>query len=92
MRYVSTYTFKPFTTPEETQRLLAIFAEVGNAPGVTDHLVFTDGTGGVVIGESDDIEGLYRNVLAYGEFVQFQTRVALAVEDAAPLVAESVAG
>ncbi len=90
MRYVTTYQFKPFSTPEETQRLLATFAEVGNAPGVTEHLVFTDGTGGVVIGETDDIKGLYRNVLAYDEFVQFQSHVALTAEEAVPEVAAVV--
>ena len=86
MRFVTTYRFKSFTTKEETQRLLATFAEVGDAPGVTDHLVFTDGTGGVVIGESDDIKGLYRNVVAYSEFAEFQTHVALTAEDAVPEV------
>lgn len=87
MQYVTTYEFKPFSTPEENQRLLAIFAEVGNAPGVTAHLVFTDGSGGVVIGETDDIKGLYRNALAYEEFVRFQSHLALNAEEAVPEVA-----
>lgn len=87
MRFVTTYRFKPFNTREETQQLLATFAEVGNAPGVTDHLVFIDGTGGVVMGETDDIKGLYRNVIACGPFVEFDTHVALAAEEAVPEVA-----
>ena len=90
MRFVSTYRFKPFSSKEETQQLLATFAAVGNAPGVTDHLVFTDGTGGVVIGETDDIKGLYRNVTAYSEFVEFETHVALTAEEAVPEVAAAV--
>lgn len=90
MRFVTTYQFKPFSTQEETQRLLAAFAEVGNAPGVTDHLVYTDGSGGVVIGETDDVKGLYRNVMAYGEFVEFESHVALTAEEAVPEVAAVV--
>jgi hypothetical protein len=91
VRFVTTYRFKSFTTKEETQRLLAVFAEVGNAPGVTDHLVYTDGSGGVVIGETDDIKGLYRNAMAYNEFVDFDTHVALTAQEAVPEVATVVA-
>ena len=90
VRFVSTYRFKSFITKEETQRLLAVFAEVGNAPGVTDHLVFADGSGGVVVGETDDIKGLYRNVMAYNEFVDFETHIALTAEEAVPEVASVV--
>ena len=85
MRFVTTYQFKPNMTKAETQKVLEIFAVVGNAPGVTDHLVFTDGTGGCVIGESDDMAGLYANVLAYTEFITFQTKVALSVVEAVPV-------
>ena len=87
MRFVSTYTFKPYMSREENMQVLARFAEVGNAPGVTDHMVYTDGTGGVVIGESDDITGLYRNVLAYSDLVTFDTHIALTAEEAVPEVA-----
>ena len=90
MRFVTTYRFKPFSTKQETQRLLAVFAEVGNAPGVTDHLVYSDGSGGVVFGETDDIKGLYRNVIAYDEFVDFETHIALTAEEAVPEVAAVV--
>ena len=90
MKYVTTYKFKPFMTKDETKILLEAFARFGNAPGATAHYVRMDGTGGIVIGESDDIAGMYRNVLNYGEFVDFESHVVLSVEDAVPLVAESV--
>ena len=90
MKYVTTYKFKPFMTKDETKALLAAFAEFGNAPGATAHYVCTDGTGGIVIGESDDIAGMYRNLLNYNEFVEFESHVVLSVEDAVPLVMESV--
>lgn len=91
MRFVTTYQFKPFLTKEETEQVLAIFAVVGNAPGVTDHLVFTDGSGGVVFGESDDIPALYANALAYSSLIEFQSKIALTVEDAVPVVLASIA-
>ena len=90
MKYVTIYTFKPFMTEDETRSLLELFAEFGNAPGTTAHYVRADGGGGFVIGESDDIAGLYRNVVNYSEFVAFERCVVLSVEDAVPVVAESV--
>ena len=88
MRYVTTYTFKPFMTKDETKALLEAFAEFGNAPGTTAHYLRADGTGGIVIGESDDVAGMYRNILNYNEFVGFESRVVLSVEDAVPLIGE----
>jgi hypothetical protein len=90
MKYVTTYTFKPFMTKDETKALLEAFAEYGNAPGAIAHYVRTDGRGGVVIGESNDIVGLYRNVLHYNELVDFESHVVLSVEDAVPVVVETV--
>jgi hypothetical protein len=90
MKYVTTYTFKPFMTKDETKTLLQAFAEFGNAPGTTAHYLRADGTGGTVIGETDDIAVLYRNTLNYLEFIEFESHVVLSVEDAVPLVTESV--
>ena len=90
MRYVTTYTFKPFMTKDETKALLEAFARFGNAPGTTSHYLRQDGTGGFVIGETDDIAGLYRNTLNYLEFIEFESHVVLPVEEAVPLVADFV--
>lgn len=90
MKYVTTYTFKPFITKDEIRALLAAFAEFGNAPGTTAHYLRTDGGGGIVIGESDDVVGMYRNVLRYLEFIEFESHVVLPVEDAVPVVLEVV--
>ena len=90
MKYVTTYTFKPFMTKDETKTLLQAFAEFGTAPGTTAHYIRADGAGGTVIGETDDIAALYRNILNYGAFIEFESRVVLSVEDAVPLVAEAV--
>lgn len=90
MKYVTTYAFKPFMTKEQIAHLLALFAEVGNAPGAQAHYVRTDGGGGTVVGETDDIAGLYRNQLAYTEFCEFDTKIVLPVEEAVPMVMEHV--
>jgi hypothetical protein len=90
MKYVTTYTFKPFMTKDETKTLLEAFAQFGNAPGTTAHYIRADAGGGVVIGETDDIAALYRSTLNYGEFIDFESHVVLSVEDAVPVVAEAV--
>lgn len=77
-------------TKDETKTVLQAFAEFGNAPGTTAHYIRADGAGGIVIGETDDIAGLYRNILNYVEFIEFESHVVLSVEDAVPLVAEFV--
>jgi hypothetical protein len=88
VKYVTTYTFKPFMTKDETRTLLEAFAEFGSAPGTTAHFIRQDGAGGIVIGETDDIAALYRNTLNYAEFIEFESHVVLSVEDEVPLVAE----
>lgn len=88
MKHVTIYNFKPFMTKEETQTLLAAFAEFGNAPGTTAHYVRTDGTGGFVIGENEDFAALYRNILNYLEFVEFEQHVVLPVEEGLPLISD----
>lgn len=90
MMYVTTYRFKPFMTKAETNTLLQAFAEFGNAPGTTAHYMRADGTGGIVIGETNDIAALYRNTLNYLEFIEFESHVVLPVEDAVPLVGDFV--
>lgn len=83
MLLVTNYRFKPYITKDEVKRLLEVFAEVGNAPGTTAHYVWADGTGGTVIGETDDVVGSYRNILSYGPWIEFDQKVVLRVEDAA---------
>jgi hypothetical protein len=90
MKYVTIYRFKPFMTKDETKTLLEAFGEFGNAPGTTAHYLRTDGTGGMVIGESDDVAAVYLNTLRYLEFIEFESHPVLSVEDAVPLVAEFV--
>jgi hypothetical protein len=90
MTHVTTYRFKPFMTKEESKTLLEAFAEFGNAPGTTAHYIRTDGTGGFVIGDSEDFAALYRNILNYQEFVEFEQHMVMSVEDGVPLISDYV--
>ena len=41
-----------------------------------------------MIGESDDLAGMYRSFLNYSEFIDFEGHVVLSVEDSLPLAVE----
>jgi hypothetical protein len=88
---VTTYKLKPFLSRAETKELMAAFAQHGTAPGVNAHYVATDGSGGVVVSDSDDITGAYRNLLNYTQWVEYDSRVMLTIEQAVPLIMESLA-
>jgi hypothetical protein len=88
MIFITTYKTKPYMTKEETSELMALFAEVGNAPGTTAHYVAADASSGVVISEVDDITETYRNLLNYEPYIEFESKVMLRVEDAVPLLTD----
>jgi len=90
MILVTTYRFKPFLTKEETKEALDVFAKEGEGPGSQAHYVHSDGGGGLVISETDDIEGGYRNLLNYTQWVEYDTKVMLPVEQALPHLADAV--
>jgi hypothetical protein len=46
--------------------------------------VAADGSHGVVISETDDIEASYRNLLNYTQWIEYDTKVMLKVEQAVP--------
>jgi hypothetical protein len=82
MKYVLNYEFKPHMGKEEVASMMETFGAVGEAPGRTQHLVRVDGRGGTVIGETDELDAVYRNVLSYGQWVEFDLAAVLAVDDA----------
>lgn len=90
MHHVTSYRFKPHMTRQEMKQLLEVFAAVGNAPGTTAHYVWTDGRGGTVIGETDDLAGTYRNLLNYVEWIEFDQKVVLPVEQAVEQVLDHI--
>jgi hypothetical protein len=91
MILMTTYRIKPYLTDEETKKLLEVFAKEGPGPGTTAHYVAADGSHGVVISDTDDVAGGYRNIQNYTEWVEYDTKVMLTVEQAVPLIVESLA-
>ena len=91
MILATTYNIKPFLSKEETRELMEVFAKEGAGPGATAHYVAADGGHGLVIAETDDVEGAYRNILNYTQWVEYDTKVMLTVEQAVPLIADSIA-
>jgi hypothetical protein len=91
MILVTTYKLKPFLTDEETKELLEVFAKEGAGPGAGAHYVNADGGGGLVISDTDDVEGSYRNILNYTEWVEYDTQVMLTIEQALPQIQDALA-
>ena len=84
MLMMTTYRIKPFMSEDETKRMMDAFAENGTSEGTIAHYVFASGGGGVVIGESDDLGNGYRNILNYGEWVDYEMLPLLSIDDALP--------
>ena len=91
MLFMTTYKIKPFLSNEETKKLLEVFAKEGPGPGTTAHYVAADGSHGVVIADTDDVAGAYRNIQNYTQWVEYDTKVMLTVEEAVPLLMEALA-
>lgn len=90
MLFVTTYRIKPYLSNQETKKLLEVFAKVGPGPGTTAHYVAADASHGVVIADTDDVAGAYRNLQNYTQWVEYDTQVMLTVEEAVPLLMESL--
>lgn len=90
MILITTYKLKPFLTNEETKQLMDAFAREGAGPGATQHYVAADGSHGVVISETDDVVGGYRNILNYTQWVEYESSVMLRVEDAVPQIMDAL--
>ena len=91
MIFMTTYRVKPYLSNEETKKLLEVFAKEGPGPGTTAHYVAADGSHGVVIADTDDVAPGYRNIQNYTQWVEYDTKVMLPVEQAVPLIMESLA-
>ena len=90
MVLMTTYKVKPYLSKEETKELLQVFATEGPGPGTTAHYVAADGSHGVVVAETDDVAGAYRNLQNYTQWVEYETRVMLPVEQAVPLIMDAL--
>jgi hypothetical protein len=91
MLFLTTYKIKPYLSNAEAKELLETFAKAGPGPGTQAHYVAADGSHGVVISENDDMTAAYRNLQNYTQWVQYETRPMLTVEEAVPQIMDSLA-
>ena len=91
MLFMTTYNIKPYLSKDESKALMEVFAREGEGPGTTAHYVAADGSHGVVIAETDDVAGAYRNLQNYTEWVEYDTKVMLTAQEAVPMIMEALA-
>jgi hypothetical protein len=87
--FITTYKLKGLSK-DDAKELMSTFAEQGVTSDVTAHYVAADGSGGVVISETDDLEAGYRNLLNYRQWIEYETRPYLTIEQAVPHIADYV--
>jgi hypothetical protein len=85
--FITTYRIKQ-QSKDDTKKLMGVFAESGVPSGVQAHYVAADGSQGVVILETDDLEESYRNLLNYAEWIEYETKPYLTLEQALPHIAD----
>ena len=87
--FITTYRIKQ-QSRDETKKLMGVFADKGVPSTVQSHYVAADGSQGVVISEADDLEEAYRNILNYAEWIEYETKPYLTIEQALPHIADYV--
>ena len=90
MLFITTYKVKPYLSKEETRDLMGVFAKEGEGPGTSAHYLAADGSHGVVISEADDLGPAYRNILDYTQWVEYETKVMLTIDQAVPHILDAL--
>ena len=78
MIFITTYRIKQLSK-DETKKLMAVFADKGMTSTVKANYIAADGSHGVVIDETDDLEESYRNILNYAEWIEYDTKPYLTI-------------
>lgn len=89
MIFITTYRIKQLSKTE-TKALMGVFSEKGVPSTVKAHYVAADGSQGIVISEADDLEEAYRNILNYSEWIEYDTKPYLTIEQAVPHIADYI--
>jgi hypothetical protein len=87
--FITTYRIKQLSR-DETKKLMGVFSDKGVPSTVKAHYVAADGSQGVVIAEADDLEEAYRNVLNYAEWIEYDTKPYLTIEQAVPHIIDYI--
>ena len=89
MIFITTYRIKQLSK-DESKKLMGVFADKGVTSTVKAHYVAADGSHGVVIDETDDLEASYRNILNYSEWIEYDTKPYLTIEQAVPHIMDYI--
>ena len=84
MIFMTRYKVRPFLSKDEQRKLMDVFGKVGAPAGTTAHYVAADGSHGVAILEADDAEAAYANLQNYTEWIEYDTKAMLTIEQALP--------
>jgi hypothetical protein len=84
-------TRESITTKEQLGELMNTYGERGEMAGTVAHYSFPGG-GGVVIVENDDPTAVYETALTYTEWLDFDIKAAMKVDDAVPKIMEYLGG
>lgn len=87
MLFLTTYRVKPYLPRSETKKLLDL-RKVGAAPGNIAHYVAADNSVGWVVVENEDAVTGYAASLSYSEYIEFDAKPILTLEDALPHLLE----
>lgn len=74
---------------EDTAALMKEFGDRGEVPGSIAHYSYPGG-GGVVIADQDDPKVVYETAVAYGQWLDFDIRPAITVEEAVPIILKNL--
>jgi hypothetical protein len=89
MLFMTTYRVKPFLPRSETKKLLDLFGKVGAAPGTIAHYIAADNSVGWTIIDQEDATSGYVATLQYSEYIEFETKPIVTIDDALPHLLET---
>jgi hypothetical protein len=84
MLFMTTYRVKPYLSRSEAKKLLDLFGKVGAAPGTVAHYVSADNSVGWTVTDQEDATSGYLATLQYSDYIEFETKPILTIEDALP--------
>ena len=87
--FITTYKIRQLSK-DETKTLMGVFADAGVPSTVQAHYVAADGSQGLVISEADDLQEAYRNLLNYSEWIEYDTKPYLTIDQALPHIADYI--
>jgi len=67
---------------------MSVFAEKAVPETVKAHYVAADANQGLVIAEADDLEASYRNILNYTQWIEYDMKPFLTIEQAVPHITD----